>query len=193
VQRGTAARLHDIGVPLAGKTGTTTESKDAWFVGFTPDLVCGVFVGFDDPKPLGSHETGASVAVPIFREFITAAIKDKPATPFREPPGLREVRVNVATGALAVPGDKNTIWESFIPGTEPQEGQPRSILDGSVTGAAAEGAAGAMTTTPVSATNAPAADANTTPNTLATTPDAAIIKPMQLPPAPATTGTGGLY
>lgn len=144
VERGTAAKLHDIGIPLAGKTGTTNESKDAWFIGFTPNLVCAVYAGFDDPKPLGSHETGASVAVPIFKEFITQAIKGKPVLPFRVPPGLRMVRVNVDTGALATPGVKNAIWESFIPGTEPEEGQPRPILDGSVTGAASEGAAAAM-------------------------------------------------
>lgn len=191
VQRGTAAKLKDIGVPLAGKTGTTTDSKDAWFIGYTPDLVCGVYVGFDDPKPLGSHETGASVAVPIFREFITQAIKGKPATPFRVPPGLREVRINVDTGALASIGDKNAIWESFIPGTEPQEGQVRPVLDGSVTGSASEGAAGAMTATPVNAA-APVAEPNTTANlSIGGGTDMPPLKP--LPAAPATVGTGGLY
>ncbi|MGB9153923.1 MAG: penicillin-binding protein 1A, partial [Alphaproteobacteria bacterium] len=133
VQRGTAHSLHDIDFPLAGKTGTTNDSKDAWFIGFTPDLVCGVYVGFDNPVPLGSKETGASVAVPIFRSFITEAIKDKPPIPFRVPPGLRMVRVNPATENIATPADKNTIWEAFIPGTEPQEGQVRPVLDGSVT------------------------------------------------------------
>jgi len=198
VQRGTAVKLKDVGVPLAGKTGTTNESKDAWFVGFTPDLVCGVFAGFDDPKPLGSHETGASVAVPIFKEFITQAIKGKPATPFRVPPGLREVRINVATGALAQPGDKDAIWESFIPGTEPQEGQPRTILDGSVTGAASDGAAGAMTTTPA-ATSATMSDDGTNPVIIGAPPVGGPPAPIEttLPrPAsqsPATTGTGGLY
>ncbi len=144
VQRGTAAKLASLGIPLAGKTGTTNESKDAWFIGFTPDLVCGVYVGFDDPKPLGSHETGASVAVPIFKEFITEAIKDKPAVPFRVPPGLRMVRIDPATGALASIGDKEAIWEAYIPGTEPQEDQQRTVLDGSVTGSAAGGVAGGI-------------------------------------------------
>ena len=137
VQRGTAAKMRNIGFPLAGKTGTTNESKDVWFVGFTPDLVCGVFVGFDDPKPLGSHETGASVAVPIFQNFMSAAMKDKPAIPFRVPPGLRLVRVNPETETLSSPADKEAIWEAFVPGSEPQEGQSRPVLDGSVTGAAA--------------------------------------------------------
>ena len=140
VQRGTAKAMKDIGFPLAGKTGTTNDSKDAWFIGFTPDLVAAVYVGFDDPKPLGSHETGASVAVPIFRQFMTAAMKDKPATPFRVPPGLRMVRIDAETGALAEMGDKNAIWEAYIPGTEPQDGQTRPVLDGSVTGSAANGA-----------------------------------------------------
>jgi penicillin-binding protein 1A len=165
VQRGTAAKLSSLGFPLAGKTGTTNDSKDAWFVGFTPDLVCGVFIGFDDPKPLGSHETGASVAVPIFKDFMAEAMKDKPATSFRIPPGLRMVRINVDNGALAEIGDQHAIWESFIPGTEPQDGQPRPVLDGSVTGAASEGAANAFA--PVSTTTQ-----SIDPNA-ATVPDAA--------------------
>ncbi len=143
-QRGTAARLKSLGLTLAGKTGTTNQSKDTWFIGFTPDLVCGVFVGFDDPKPLGAHETGASVALPIFAAFIQGATKGKPVVPFRAPPGLRMVRVNPATGALADPSDTNALWESFIPDTEPVEGQNRPVLEGNVTGAAAEGAAGAL-------------------------------------------------
>ena len=169
VQRGTAAKMRNIGFPLAGKTGTTNESKDVWFVGFTPDLVCGVFVGFDDPKPLGSHETGASVAVPIFQNFMSAAMKDKPAIPFRVPPGLRLVRVNPETETLSSPADKEAIWEAFVPGSEPQEGQSRPVLDGSVTGAAAQGAAAVMPQQPV------------------------IETPQTFTPAPATQGTGGLY
>ncbi len=217
VQRGTAAKLKDIPVPLAGKTGTTNESKDAWFIGFTPDLVCGVFAGFDDPKPLGSHETGASVAVPIFKEFITEAIKGRSVQPFRVPPGLREVRVNPETETLASSRDKDAIWESFIPGTEPEEGQPRPILDGSVTGSASEGAAGAMTQPGVpGAPDVTVMDPNTGEPVTGAQPDE---QPAPLPgqppllPArkgtygssppiggstppttvPATTGTGGLY
>ncbi|MFA5041542.1 MAG: penicillin-binding protein 1A, partial [Bdellovibrionales bacterium] len=128
VQRGTAARLADIDFPLAGKTGTTNDNKDAWFIGFTPDLICGVYVGFDNPVQLGSRETGASVAVPIFRSFITEAIKDLAPIPFRMPPGLRMVRVDPLTEQLAPPSDKKAIWESFIPGTEPQEGEYRPVL-----------------------------------------------------------------
>ena len=189
VQRGTAARMKGIGFPLAGKTGTTNESKDAWFVGFTPDLVCGVFVGFDDPKPLGSHETGASVAVPIFQKFMSEAMKGKPAIPFRVPPGLRMVRVDPETETLAPPSNKNAIWEAFVPGTEPQEGEHRVVLDGSVTGLAAEGAAAAGLV--------PAATGSTTPvNGGAGTPAGGASTPVGVSApsnSPATQGTGGLY
>jgi penicillin-binding protein 1A len=194
VQRGTAARMHDIGFPLAGKTGTTNESKDAWFIGFTPDLVCGVYVGFDDPKPLGSHETGASVAVPIFQSFISEAMKDKPAAPFRVPPGLRMVRISASTGALAEVGDKDAIWEAYIPGTEPQDGAPRPVLDGSVTGAASEGAAGAMS--PAGAANdngASPAPVVIDSSTSGTPPPTQSVKKEPTAPAPSTMGTGGLY
>jgi penicillin-binding protein 1A len=132
VHRGTATKLAELGIPLAGKTGTTNDAKDAWFVGFTSDLVAGVFVGFDDPKPLGSRETGGSVAVPIFKDFIKEAIKVKPPLPFRAPPGLRMVRVNPATGQLSQEGDERSIWESFVPGTEPQEGMATSVLDDAI-------------------------------------------------------------
>ncbi|NBX74592.1 MAG: penicillin-binding protein 1A [Alphaproteobacteria bacterium] len=129
-QRGTAARLASLGKPVAGKTGTTNDAKDAWFVGFSPDLAVGVFVGFDEPKPLGSRETGASVAVPIFEDFMRAALADKPGTPFRVPPGLRMVRIDAATGQEATAATEKAIWEAFVPGTEPGTGV-QAILDGS--------------------------------------------------------------
>lgn len=119
VQRGTATRLKEIGHPLAGKTGTTNKSKDTWFIGFSPDLVVGVFVGFDDPVSLGKKETGGSTAAPIFGDFMREALKDTPPTPFRVPPGIRNVRINADTGRAASPGDKNVIWEAFVSGTEP--------------------------------------------------------------------------
>jgi penicillin-binding protein 1A len=128
VQRGTGHDLAKLGRPLAGKTGTTNDSKDVWFIGFSPDLVCGVFVGFDEPKTLGSHETGATTAVPIFGQFMKAALADSPPVPFRVPPGMRQVLVNAATGAVARPGDEKTIWESFVEGTEPGENKSY-ILD----------------------------------------------------------------
>lgn len=119
VERGTAKSLKALGRPLAGKTGTTNESKDTWFIGFSPDLVVGVFVGFDEPKSLGKRETGSSVAAPIWGDFMKQALKDTPPTPFRVPAGIKNVRVNATTGRLAEPGDSNVIWEAFVAGTEP--------------------------------------------------------------------------
>ncbi|MCB9978447.1 MAG: penicillin-binding protein 1A [Rhodospirillales bacterium] len=119
VQRGTATRLKSLPWPLAGKTGTTNESKDTWFIGFTPDLVVGVFVGFDDPESMGKRETGASVALPVFKDFMENALKGVSPMPFRVPPGMRQVQINSETGVRARPGDSHVIWESFIAGTEP--------------------------------------------------------------------------
>lgn len=133
VQRGTATRLRSIGKPLAGKTGTTNDSMDAWFVGFSPDLAVGVFVGYDQPRSLGDHETGSSVAVPIFKDFMEVALKDQPATPFRIPPGVQLVRVDPETGRAVPPGTPNAIWEGFIPGTEPRGNE--GVLDAGDTGA----------------------------------------------------------
>lgn len=119
VKRGTGVRLRSLRRPLAGKTGTTNESRDAWFMGFTPDLAVGVFAGFDNPKSLGKRETGSSVAVPIFKSFMKKALADKPPTPFRKPEGIKNIRINAKTGVRARLGDKNVIWESFLSGTEP--------------------------------------------------------------------------
>ncbi|MGB0720291.1 MAG: penicillin-binding protein 1A, partial [Bdellovibrionales bacterium] len=99
VQRGTGVKLKELNRPLAGKTGTTNESKDTWFIGFSPDLVVGVFVGFDEPRSLGKRETGSSAALPVFKSFMKAALKDEPLVPFRVPPGIRNVQINAATGA----------------------------------------------------------------------------------------------
>ena len=191
--RGTAARLNALGKPVAGKTGTTNDAKDVWFIGFTPDLVAGVFVGFDDPVPLGSHETGASIAVPIFQDFMEHALKDRPATPFRVPPGMRQVRVDVATGNLADENTKDAIWEAFIPGTEPN-GQPQPVLDGSV----GEINAPNMPVTGLDGAAFPAT-ITSAPNQPSLMPEhnqpVVPIQPVTTNPAPppVTTGTGGLY
>ena len=129
VRRGTGRRVAALGFPLAGKTGTTNESKDTWFVGFSPDLAVGVYVGFDEPMSLGRGETGSSVAAPIFKDIMAAALSDQPAIPFRIPSGVRLVRVAAATGLPAQPGDEDVIFEAFRPGTEP--GSDRPVLDGS--------------------------------------------------------------
>jgi penicillin-binding protein 1A len=118
VQRGTGTAVKAVGKPIAGKTGTTNDWQDAWFVGFTPDLAAGVFVGYDDPAYLGSDETGGHLAAPIFRDFMIAALKDTPAKEFRTPPGLRLYRVSAATGLPAGAGEP-AIWEGYKPGTEP--------------------------------------------------------------------------
>ena len=124
VQRGTARSLASLGHPLAGKTGTTNDAKDLWFMGFSPNLVVGVFVGYDDPKSLGKREQGATVAVPVFKEFMTTWLADKPPIPFRIPPGLRLARVDASTGQSASSGSGNAIWEAFLPGTEPGADHP---------------------------------------------------------------------
>lgn len=113
VQRGTGRSVAAVGKPLAGKTGTSNDSHDAWFVGFSPDLVAGVFVGFDEPQTMGDKETGGGISAPIFRDFMMVALKDKPSTPFRVPPGVRLVRVNGPTGRPAMPGDPKVILEAF--------------------------------------------------------------------------------
>jgi penicillin-binding protein 1A len=129
VDRGTGVRIREVGRPLAGKTGTTNDSNDAWFIGFAPDLAVGVYVGYDKPKSLGDKETGSSVAVPIFRDFMKEALEGQPVIPFRVPGGIRLVRVHAESGLLAVPGDSPVILEAFKPGTEPTSGQ-RTVLDG---------------------------------------------------------------
>ena len=126
VQRGTGSALRAIGKPLAGKTGTTNESKDAWFVGYSPDLVAGVFVGYDTPKPMGKEATAAAVALPIFGTFMKLALADKPATPFRIPPGIKLIRINPSTGLRSQPGDPKSILEAFKPDEEPDD--PYSII-----------------------------------------------------------------
>jgi penicillin-binding protein 1A len=129
VKRGTGRRISTIGKPLAGKTGTTNDSRDTWFVGFSPDLAVGVYIGFDNPKPLGNGETGSSVAAPVFKKFMEEALKDQPAIPFRVPPGLQLVRVDPGTGRPPGPGTRNSILEAFLPGTVPNRRGP--VLDGS--------------------------------------------------------------
>ena len=129
VHRGTGRRINTIGIPLAGKTGTTNEGRDTWFVGFSPDLAVGVYIGFDDPRPLGRHETGSTVAAPVFKRFMEAALKEHPAIPFRVPPGLQFVRVDTRSGRPAGPGVNTVIMEAFLPGTVPNRGG--EVLDGS--------------------------------------------------------------
>jgi penicillin-binding protein 1A len=144
VERGTGVRARSIDKPVAGKTGTTDDSRDAWFIGFTPDLVVGVYIGFDRPKSLGAKEQGASAALPVFIEIMSEALADRPATPFRVPPGVRLVRVDAETGLLPGPDTDTVILEAFLPGTEPTavsppRGATASIHDGVEPGTATPG------------------------------------------------------
>ncbi len=131
VENGTGQKIKWLRKPLAGKTGTTNDSLDAWFIGFSADLAVGVFTGFDRPRSLGDGEEGSSVAVPIFRDFMADALKNEPGVPFRMPSGIRLVRVNAETGQPATIGDANIVLEAFKPGTEPRAGQ-YAVLDGSL-------------------------------------------------------------
>jgi len=119
VERGTGVAIRAVGKPLAGKTGTTNDSKDTWFIGFSPDLVCGVFVGFDNPRTLGRVEQGATAAAPIFRDFMEGALADQPPTPFRVPPGIDLVPIDPHSGALVGSNTPGAIEEAFKSGTEP--------------------------------------------------------------------------
>ena len=130
VRRGTGTIVRSVDRPLAGKTGTTNDQKDAWFVGFSPDLTVGVYVGYDTPKNLGHGETGGHVAAPVFRDIMQAAIGDKPAVPFRIPPNIRLVRINLKTGLATGPDDPKAILEAYKPGTGPETGGGE-VLDGS--------------------------------------------------------------
>jgi penicillin-binding protein 1A len=122
VQGGTATALKDVGKPIAGKTGTTTEAKDLWFVGFSPDLVVGLYLGFDKPRSLGRSAQGGHTAAPIARDFMKLALADKPAIPFRVPAGIKLIRVDSKTGMRVGPGDSGrAILEAFKPGTAPPD------------------------------------------------------------------------
>tara|TARA_E500000178_G_scaffold93499_1_gene92463 strand:- start:1852 stop:2298 length:447 start_codon:yes stop_codon:yes gene_type:complete len=117
IERGTARKLRDLNVPIAGKTGTTNQNKDAWFIGYTPDLVIGVYVGYDKPKTLGYKQTGSSVAVPIFKNFAKKININKNKKPFRIPSGISFVRIDPKSGTVS--NQQGSIVEPFILGSEP--------------------------------------------------------------------------
>jgi penicillin-binding protein 1A len=105
VQRGTATSLRALNKPIAGKTGTTNDAKDAWFVGFSPDLAVGVYVGYDTPRSLGGSATGGSLAAPIFQDFMKrGAGRQARAVPFRVPTGIKLIRIDPRTGLRAGAG-----------------------------------------------------------------------------------------
>ncbi len=127
IERGTAKKLKDLNVPIAGKTGTTNKNKDAWFIGYTPDLVIGVYVGYDQPKSLGYKQTGSSVAVPIFKKFAKKIKINKNKKPFRIPSGISFVRIDPNSGIVS--NEQGSIVEPFILGSEPYS-ENINVIDG---------------------------------------------------------------
>jgi len=121
IQRGTARRAKSLGRPIAGKTGTTNEFTDAWFIGFAPNLVAGVWVGFDDNRPLGDREAGGSAALPIWMTFMQESLSGYPVTPFSIPDNIVYAKIDPQTGLLTPPGEESGIVEIFVRGTEPKD------------------------------------------------------------------------
>lgn len=119
VTRGTAVTISELGRPIAGKTGTTNEEKDAWFIGYTPDLVVGLYMGYDRPRPMGKGSTGGGLAAPIFKEFMAEVLKDARPVDFRVPEGMRMISVDRKTGMRA--DGAGSIMEAFKPGTGPAD------------------------------------------------------------------------
>ena len=113
VQRGTGKKLRDLNLNIAGKTGTTNKNTDTWFIGFTSNLLVGVYVGSDSPSPLGKYETGSKTALPIFKDFITQAVKKSDARPFKAAEDTIMMVVDPKTGQKAKFSTKNTIIEVF--------------------------------------------------------------------------------
>jgi len=121
VTRGTAVTVSELGRPIAGKTGTTNDYKDAWFIGFTPNLAVGLYMGYDKPETLGKGSTGGGLAAPIFKEFMGQALKDTPIVDFQVPEGMKLIAINRKTGMHANEGEPNVIVEAFKPGTGPAD------------------------------------------------------------------------
>lgn len=127
VQNGTGRRVRALGRPVAGKTGTTNDFRDAWFLGYTPDMIAGVWVGIDDRTTLGHRETGGRVASPIWLEFMQEAVREQPIADFAVPPGVRFFRIEATSGKRAtISTQADTIFEAFIDGTEPGASAPSS-------------------------------------------------------------------
>jgi penicillin-binding protein 1A len=128
VQRGTATIVREVGKPVAGKTGTTNDEKDVWFVGFAPDLAVGVYLGYDKPRQIGNRATGGGMAAPIVKDFLKVALADKPAVPFRVPAGIKLIRVDARSGTRVGPGGEGKIiLEAFKPGTAPPDSYASAV------------------------------------------------------------------
>jgi penicillin-binding protein 1A len=157
VQEGTARRAKVIGRPVAGKTGTSNQAKDAWFAGYSTDIACAVWTGFDDAAPLGPGEVGGTAALPAFVDFMKDAHKGKPVTDFPVPAGVVHVTIDPETGLRAHPDQTGGIDEIFLAGTEPSDVAPDT--DG---GATSEGDAGAGPS--AAASTQPASEASAAPS-----------------------------
>ncbi|MGH6800935.1 MAG: penicillin-binding transpeptidase domain-containing protein, partial [Methylocella sp.] len=121
IQRGTGQAIKEVGKHLAGKTGTTNDAKDLWFIGFSPDLAVGVFMGYDQPRSLGDSAQAAHYTAPIFRDFMKMALAGKPDIPFRAPPGIKLIWVSAKTGIRTSASSQGAIQEAFKPGTAPPD------------------------------------------------------------------------
>jgi penicillin-binding protein 1A len=119
IQHGTGQRAKVLGRPLAGKTGTSSDYSDAWFIGYSSSLLTAVWVGFDDKTSLGKNETGARSALPIWISFMQSALQETPAGAFKVPEGVTLVRVNLETGIPAAGDSRDTILEAFVDGASP--------------------------------------------------------------------------
>ena len=128
IRHGTGWRARVLNRPVAGKTGTSNDNKDAWFLGYTPNLVVGVWVGFDDERPLGRFETGSRAASPIWVDFMKKVLGDKPSKDFVVPPGIVFAKIDPETGLLATPETENPVFEAFEEGTEPKFATPPKDL-----------------------------------------------------------------
>jgi penicillin-binding protein 1A len=183
VERGTGKKLKIVGKPVAGKTGTSNEERDAWFIGYTPDLVVGTFVGYDNPKPMGKGRTGGELAAPIVADFMRLALRDKPATPFRVPRAIELIPIDATSGKRAIFGQEGVILEAFKPGDEPPD-STKIIGEGTVT-AAAQGQADGLVLVPPAGGGQPAVPVD----------PAAPGAPAAAPPADGglTGGGSGLY
>jgi penicillin-binding protein 1A len=130
VEEGTGRRVRALSRPCAGKTGTTNDVRDAWFIGFTPEIVTGVWVGFDDLAPLGKNETGAVAAGPIWLDFMQRSLQDQPSRSFKVPEGIVFVRINPETGYYPESRRDATIFECFKEGTLPMPFMPEQLPGG---------------------------------------------------------------
>jgi penicillin-binding protein 1A len=120
VKFGTGRSVRALGRTAAGKTGTTNDFLDAWFMGFTPDVVTGAWVGFDEPdKPIGRYETGAKTAAPIWLRYMKASVKRYPERDFEVPEGIVFVNIDKKSGRVSDGDPKNSVYEAFVEGTEP--------------------------------------------------------------------------